>query len=30
LCTMDSKDWGTRTKEQEADDGDVTRQESAP
>jgi hyaluronan synthase len=30
ICTMDSKDWGTRTKEQEADDGDVTRQESAP
>jgi N-acetylglucosaminyltransferase len=30
LCTMDSKDWGTRTKEQEADDDDVARQESAP
>lgn len=29
LCTLDSKDWGTRTKEQEATDGDDTRQESA-
>jgi len=25
LCTLDSKDWGTRTKEQEAADGDATR-----
>jgi hypothetical protein len=24
LCTLDSKDWGTRTKEQEAADGDAT------
>jgi len=29
LCTMDSKDWGTRTKEQEASDGDATGQENA-
>jgi hyaluronan synthase len=29
LCTMDSKDWGTRTKEQEAGDGDATGQETA-
>jgi len=29
LCTLDSKDWGTRTKEQEATDGDNRRQESA-
>ena len=24
LCTLDSKEWGTRTKEQEAADGDAT------
>src|ERR1700675_2145256 len=29
LCTLDSKDWGTRTKEQEAADGEATRQEIA-
>jgi hyaluronan synthase len=29
LCTMDSKDWGTRTKVQEATDGDDARKESA-
>ncbi|HKM48100.1 MAG TPA: hypothetical protein VJX69_10950, partial [Terriglobales bacterium] len=31
LCTLDSKDWGTRTKEkeQEASEGDAGRQESA-
>jgi hyaluronan synthase len=27
LCTLDSKDWGTRTKEQEATDGDTAHQE---
>ena len=26
LCTMDSRDWGTRSKEQEASDGDSTSQ----
>jgi hypothetical protein len=29
LCTLDSRDWGTRSKKQEANDGDDTRQESA-
>jgi hyaluronan synthase len=29
LCTLDSKDWGTRTKEQEVADGDNTPQETA-
>jgi cellulose synthase/poly-beta-1,6-N-acetylglucosamine synthase-like glycosyltransferase len=29
LCTMDSKDWGTRTKQQEAADGHATGQETA-
>ncbi len=29
LCTMDSRDWGTRTKVQEVNDGDDARKESA-
>jgi hyaluronan synthase len=29
LCTLDSKDWGTRTKEQEVADGGNTPQETA-
>jgi prepilin signal peptidase PulO-like enzyme (type II secretory pathway) len=28
LCTMDSRDWGTRNKEQEAFHGDTSHQES--